>query len=136
MSVQSVQSVQTRSQNDFILAHKLVTSVFENSGENTRKIYGGLCHSFPIMVLTCGLCQAVAFADDKSTSKDTERAEAHKLLLAHVGRVLEVSDPVKALREDDALAYIQHTRRLLDSWIYFKRFAVSILRVEEGNKDD
>ena len=28
--------------------------------EQVRTIYGNLCHEFPVLVRTCGLCQAIA----------------------------------------------------------------------------
>jgi CRISPR-associated protein Cmr5 len=136
--------MQTRAQKDLILAEKLVSAVGdaypEGSGE--RKIYGGLCHSFPIIVRTCGLCQAVAFSEDKktvSTKDETDRNRAHRFLLEHLSRLLKEIDPqvnetniLEAIRKADAMTYVRYTRRILHSWIYFKRFAVSILKVESA----
>jgi CRISPR-associated protein Cmr5 len=49
----------TRAQKDLVLAEELVSSLPED--RELRDIYGGLCHSFPVLVRTCGLCQALAF---------------------------------------------------------------------------
>lgn len=126
----------TRSQQNFIRAQELVASV---TGEETRKIYGGLCHSFPVMVRSCGLCQALAFSLDKA-SKDGPRAKAHKLIIEHVGQIIGAGSEQKAIVSAVSRAgtreYMLHTRQVLDAWIYFKRFAVSILGVDAADQKD
>jgi CRISPR-associated protein Cmr5 len=52
--------------------------------EQVRTIYGNLCHEFPVLVRTCGLCQAIAFCADKAQSDENARAEAYRLLLKHM----------------------------------------------------
>jgi len=142
--------VRTRAQQDLILAERLVSEV-ARLPEGTRKIYGGLCHSFPVLVRTCGLCQAVAFSADKATAPqgrdEKDRQRAHRLLLRHLGELVAApgqappADVVAVLRGCGALEYMRLTRRVLSAWIYFKRFAVSILEVpdarfaEEGQSD-
>ena len=113
--------------------------------EETKKIYGGLCHQLPILVRTCGLCQTLAFHEDKA-SKDTARSKAHKLLLKHIAATLDIKDATekdlaetilaKTIQEADVADYMYYTRRVLASWTYFKRFAVSILKVENANLAD
>lgn len=118
-------------------AAELVGEV-ESKDKEIRDIYGGLCHSFPVMVRTCGLCQAVAFSFDKMTptsGTESNRNIAHKLLLEHVANVLGFSGPSNLLErvtEDNATKYMFYTREVLTAWVYFKRFAVSILKVEDA----
>lgn len=106
------------------------------AGENkeVRDIYGGLCHKFPIMVLTCGLCQTVAFVEAKAGGKPGDRKEAYKLLRKHVAGLLGSTEA--ALQEDVRKAplsdYMRYTRRIRQAWVYYKRFAVSILKVESA----
>jgi CRISPR-associated protein Cmr5 len=123
---------QTRAQQDMILAARLVAEVSSKEVE-TKQIYGGLCHQFPVLVRMCGLCQAIAFSLDKSTPKNgklTPRSMAHRLLLDHVAQLLDCKeDLLDRVRQDNATQYMLNTRRILRSWIYFKRFAVSILKV-------
>jgi len=132
--------MRTRSQNDLILAERLVSAVAKEPQE-VRDIYGGLCHQFPVLVRTCGLCQAVAFSLSKSAA-ETNRAKAHRLILIHVGEILgQTGDPttvVAMLREADTMTYLRNTRRVLDALLFFKRFAVSVLKVEtaEAARDD
>ena len=121
----------TRAQEDMALACTLVGEVEKD--ENVRRIYGGLCHSFPVLVRTCGLCQAVAFSEAKKSSSDDARAKAHRLLLEHTGKILKIEQDIgSAIRKAETADYIHYTRRLLASWIYFKRFAVSILKVDSS----
>lgn len=128
--------IQAQAQRDLILAEELVSEV-EREPEEVRKKYGGLCHSFPVLVRTCGLCQALAFSHDKAMVSDGQhpnsRNSAHKLLLRHVGRVLGLpdDDSMEAVRKADVVEYMLYTRRVLSAWIYFKRFAVSILKVAD-----
>lgn len=164
--------MRTRSQRDLQEALRCVREV---EGENAavRKVYGGLCHRFPVMVYTIGLTQTLAFHEAKASSTGTvdqssqgdkakekpqrsaggdeargdvrisgaDRKKAHALLLRHVAQVLghqaqgqqKLSEYVAAF---DAETYMYATRRVLQVWIYFKRFAVSILKVESSSDSD
>ncbi|MGC8667882.1 MAG: type III-B CRISPR module-associated protein Cmr5 [Chthonomonadales bacterium] len=131
--------MKTRAQNDLILAERLVAGVAEkypDKGHQVRKIYGGLCHSFPVMVRTCGLCQALAFSEAKAKGGEGSRAEAHALLLQHVAELIGAnqSSPLGHVRKAKAIQYMLYTRRVLDAWIYFKRFAESILEVKSAKE--
>lgn len=130
--------MKTRAQQDMELAAKLVQEVTGHDKE-TQQIYGGLCHSFPVMVRTCGLCQAIAFSQAKAGGGDGSRERAHRLILQHVQKVLEElgvqDDLLRALREASASDYMLYTRRVLSAWVYFKRFAESILKVSSGQQE-
>jgi CRISPR-associated protein Cmr5 len=123
----------TRAQRDLALAERLVSEV-EAEREEVRRIYGGLCHSFPVLVRSCGLCQALAYSRAKATAgNDSPRARAHAILLQHAGILLEApDDPLARVREADVVDTMLATRRILAAWIYFKRFAVSILKQEDA----
>ncbi len=132
--------IRTRAQQSMCQAMQLVQQVAQ-CDEKVQEIYGGLCHDFPILTRTCGLCQAIAFSADKAQSDDKARAEAHQLLLQHVGKILGIetdgtrgaNDPLlQKIIAADALQYMLYTRQVLHAWVYFKRFAVSILGVKTG----
>lgn len=142
--------MRTRAQQDMELAEKLVGQVAGLRGD-VKQIYGGLCHSFPVMVRTCGLCQAIAFSrakagEDKDSREKAHallrakagerkdpRKEAHELLLEHVAKVLDVQgDLLTVVRDASASDYMLYTRRILSAWLYFKRFAESILKVSSA----
>lgn len=135
-------SLETRSQRDLRLALQLVRSL-EGEEAEVKDIYGALCHSFPVMVRQCGLAQALAFAAEKATlegeeatRRDQARTRAYRLLLQHVGQVLGVEDPLQAVVQGNALLYLRQTRRVLEAWVYFKRFAASVLGVHTGVRDE
>lgn len=127
--------MKTRAQKDMEKAHGLIQEV-SGTGAEVKKIYGGLCHSFPVMVRTCGLCQAIAFSKDKATSGG-DRGQAHSLLLKHVANLigLKPDSLLQNILDANAKEYMFYTRRILSAWIYFKRFAVSILDVDSGQGD-
>lgn len=124
--------MKTRAQQDMELAAQLVQAVSSHDKE-TQQIYGGLCHSFPVMVRTCGLCQAVAFSKAKAGEEKKPREKAHTLILEHVAKVLGVQgDLLQVVRDAPASDYMLYTRRILSAWVYFKRFAESILKVSSA----
>jgi CRISPR-associated protein Cmr5 len=131
--------MKTRAQQDMELAARLVQEVKSRQSKETAQIYGGLCHSFPVLVRTCGLCQALAFSKAKAGEEKDPREEAHSLLLQHVQKVLGIpGDLLQSVREASASDYMLYTRRVLSAWVYFKRFAESIIGVsapEQGVKE-
>ena len=130
---------QNRSQQDLKLAAECVSKLEPKS--KVADIYGGLCHEFPVFVRNAGLCQALAFHCDKATSDKTEksdRAQAHDKLLEHVAKVLEVDKNalLSTIQNAETREYFFYTRRILAAWVFFKRFAVSILKVETGAAEE
>jgi CRISPR-associated protein Cmr5 len=124
--------MKTRAQQDMELAARLVQDV-RSQDKETQQIYGGLCHSFPVMVRTCGLCQALAFSQAKACEGKDAREKAHRLLLEHVQKVLALNgDVLQVVREASASQYMLYTRRVLTAWVYFKRFAESVLEVKSA----
>lgn len=127
-------SLTTRAQQDMKKALELVSSL-ERETDGAKNIYGGLCHNFPILVRQSGLCQALAFSADKATGEG-DRARAHQKLLEHVAQILGVKNALQAVQQADAIGYMHHTRRVLTAWVYFKRFAASVLGVHTGGRDE
>lgn len=127
---------QTRAQRDLTLALECVRAVEKVQNDEMQKIYGGLCHNFPVLVRTAGLCQALAFSEDKRTGEKKSRTRAHELILEHVGEIMRASgatrNALETARTADALEYMHYTRRVLEAFVYFKRFAVSVLKVENA----
>jgi len=126
----------TRSQQLMLLAEQLVSQVRDEE-KAVIEVYGRLCYTFPVFVQQNGLCQAIAFSLDKSQSgehNESYRAVAHRLLLEHVARVLNM-DPDslgRTVAEMDLGEYMLSTRIVLNAWVYFRRFAVSILKVKSA----
>ncbi len=128
--------MQTRAQKDLALAHKLVSGVQEQHPEpknETKSIYSQLCKQFPVMVLQSGLCQTLAFHTDKAKKGDA-RAKAHEHILQHAAKIMGVINALDEAQKVNAITYIHHTRRILEAWVFFKRFAVSALTIEKEVK--
>ncbi len=107
-----------------------------------QQIYGGLCHKLPVMIRTCGLCQSAAFIADKVSGHDA-RATAYRYLQQHAMGVLQMRGIPASNSSLDALArtlpvqdYVRATRELLDAWVYYKRMAVSVLKVKSAADAD
>lgn len=129
----------TRGQRHLGLALEHVRRVEQETpaGGDRRRIYGNLCHTFPILVRTNGLCQALAFVEEKARGGTGDRQAAYADLRAHVAALLGIDgDLMTAVRDADLTNYLRHTRTVLAAWVYYKRFAVSILRVQAGEDDD
>jgi CRISPR-associated protein (Cas_Cmr5). len=121
---------QTQTQKD--LAH-VAGRVKEVERESWAKIYGGLCHSFPVLVKTAGLAQALEYHRSKASSESAEngsdRHQAHARLVADVRALLpDFNAETASLSE-----YMRATRRVLAAWVFYKRFAVSMLKAEGAN---
>jgi len=137
--------MKTLSQSTMQQALDLVREVAEvTKDKETRDKYRDLCHEFPVLVRTCGLCQAIAFCADKAQSDEDARAEAYRLLLRHIGKVLGIETDgaggsegslIDEILGADTTQYMLHTRRVLQAWVYFKRFAVSVLGVKTGGSE-
>jgi CRISPR-associated protein Cmr5 len=128
--------MQTRAQKDLKMAYDLVSEVQTKHPEpknETKSIYSQLCKQFPVMVLQSGLCQTLAFHADKAKKGDA-RAKAHEYILQHAARVMSKADPLQEAQKASALEYMHHTRRILEAWVFFKRFAVSALEITREEK--
>jgi CRISPR-associated protein Cmr5 len=125
---------------DTALAHVEAVRDATAPGDERRQIYGGLCHSFPVLVRTNGLCQALAFVAAKAAAAGNDvpaRAWAYRQLRTHVREVLGLSsDPLQAARTADLTDYLRYTRTILDAWVYYRRFAVSVLEVEAASGEE
>lgn len=131
----------TRQQRYLTMALDHVGDVKKQTGKDeTHRIYGGLCHSFPVLVRACGLCQALAFVEEKA-GRENSRGKAYLFLREHVAAQLGLKEPARLLevvggKETTTAAYMRHTRTVLAAWVYYKRFAVSILAVESASNGE
>jgi CRISPR-associated protein Cmr5 len=114
-------------------------AVKKEEKEKATRIYGGLCHSFPVLVRSAGLCQALAFAESKKTSGEKPRQRAYTRLLAHAQAVLSMTGllaegetALDAVRKYELDKYALATRLYLQASVFYKRFAVSVLGVESA----
>jgi CRISPR-associated protein Cmr5 len=118
-------------------AEHIIAVAEEEQRENVKKIYGGLCHALPPLLRQNGLCQTVAYIEDKGSGQ-SDRGCAYRLLRAHIAATLGVEPAALAehVRCADLRLYLRDTETLLEAWVYYKRFAVSILKVTSDQRDD
>ena len=117
--------VQTRAQSDLKQATEAIR-LLERQSEGVKKNYIRRVKQFPALVMSVGLAQALAFSDEKA-GKDNDLGKAHKKLLEHVAAVLEQPDALAAVQNAETAEYMHMTRRVLAAWVYYRRFAVSLL---------
>ncbi|MBI3977283.1 MAG: type III-B CRISPR module-associated protein Cmr5 [Chloroflexi bacterium] len=120
-------------QQQYLLAAMQHIELMTQSDRAVKDIYGGLCHTLPVLIRTNGLCQTLAFVEEKA-SGNGERARAYQALRTHVAATIgiEPSQLLDRIRSADLGDYLRYTRTLLEAWVYYKRLAVSILEVEAG----
>ena len=95
----------------------------EKSRDDEEKNYLRLARSFPALVHTCGLVQAIAFVNAK------ER-EAGKDYLHHLATVMPLDPRILAEKSRTAslLEYQRLTRDAMDSAAWLKRYAETLLK--------
>lgn len=118
-------TVQTRNQEYAAHIFEQVTQVpnrLERDGPNK---YGSLSHRLPVLIRTAGLAQALAFVDAR-------RGAAGKQLLADIAAVVKEDNLLERSREVELPEYIRLTHNVLEALTWYKRFAESVLGVEQG----
>ena len=129
--------MQTRDQQYASDIYKRVSRI---KGTGHASGYGSMAHKLPILIHTSGLVQALAFAS-------TRPGEGPKHLLRDLSRTIlgESAETETLLREargdrndltSDLQAYIYLTRRVLAALLWYKRYAQSILGVEQGQDEE
>lgn len=102
-----------------------------------RKAYGRMAHKLPVLIRQTGLAQALVFAEAKG-------GDGGSLLLAHLaehlgdlGIVPEGTRPalMACVRSAELSEYIAITREVQAALLWYKRYAQSVLDVEQGEED-
>jgi len=117
--------VQTRDQMYATNVYKKVTKTREE--EKDYKKYGGFSNKLPILIRTAGLAQALSFVEARG-NKPGERLLRD--LADTIGKV-DMITLTKAAREVQLSEYIRLTQQVMDALLWYKRFAQSILGVEQ-----
>lgn len=117
-----------------------------NQSQDFKKKYGSLARKVPMLVLTNGLGQTLAFLLSKAKRHEPENkrsveAKAHDLLFTHLSNwVLEQVAPgtdaghqnlLQWVLENDSVAYRRATIEALAFLNWLKRFAEAELPTEE-----
>ena len=124
--------VQTRAQRQLVTAHDCVQEVLSENAA-VRKNYGTIARDFGVVVRTTGLAQASAFAEAKATGTKGDRQRAYQLLLKHLSQVLDIpaGRVTERIRTTDTVTYLRYTQEVLQAMVYFRRFVVSLLRIDD-----
>ncbi|MCI1748576.1 MAG: type III-B CRISPR module-associated protein Cmr5 [Acidipropionibacterium sp.] len=131
----------TRSQRAYSQAIGIVGEVKDLKDNNSwkasdvRKIYIGLWHSFPIMVMSSGLSQAVCYERMKATSPGS-RGAAHTRLLRNCADILDYNDLdtfVDQVVSAGTGKYMKMTRELLRVAPYVTHMAEALL--DDGDEN-
>jgi CRISPR type III-B/RAMP module-associated protein Cmr5 len=130
------------------LAIDRVSTVQDRSFATT---YGTRCFDFPIMVLSSGLAQTVAYYRAKAkgetadlakpqadgTTPSESKRKAYAVYLDHMADVLVASrlmvpkaDVLTWVLAADVPTYMLATQRLVQAGVYFKHLATSLLGVD------
>jgi CRISPR-associated protein Cmr5 len=132
----------TRDQRYAVAVYERVTA-HKGKTKPEKDKYGTMAQKLPVLIQTAGLAQAVTFLEAKS-KKDSERM--NRLLLEDLASVVahemrfggandgaaNVSEFTKRCREADLSDYLLLTRNTLAALLWFKRFSVSVLGIEEN----
>jgi CRISPR-associated protein Cmr5 len=100
------------------------------SGEddNTQKEYRSFAMSFPALIHTCGLAQAVAFA----YSKSKERKDYIKDYILDLAEVLDEEKDVdrflKVIQEAPLQEYLRLSNNALNAAGWLKRYSAAMLK--------
>ncbi|MFN8525421.1 MAG: type III-B CRISPR module-associated protein Cmr5 [Chloroflexota bacterium] len=120
----------TRQQEHLRRALADVRSVLGSVPESQSRDYGRQCHALPILVRTNGLCQTLAFLESKAKT-----GNGQDLLLTHIAGVVGSprSTLLDTIRDATTADYQRLTRTILEASVYYKRFAVSVLNVDNSS---
>lgn len=104
-----------------------------------RDAYGSMAHKLPVLIRTAGLAQALAFvqARGKKIPAPDGRTPHHDLL-THLSQVVRngKEDLCTQSRIADLSEYMHLTHESLAALLWFKRFAQSVLDVEDASRGD
>lgn len=96
-----------------------------------RDAYGSMAHKLPVLIRTSGLAQALAFVEARGK-------DPHHELLKHLSQVVrdDKEDLCTQSRVADLSEYMHLTHESLAALLWFKRFAQSVLDVEDASRGD
>ena len=127
-------------------AYDCVSSLSSKS-KGVRDKYGAWCHNLPGMIHNSGLAQAAAFLNSKAENarlkskaenarlkNKVDEAEAYEALVTHLSGTPGAgltNNLLESMQNSSAASYMLSTRRIQQALPYFKRFAISLLHVDE-----
>ncbi len=118
-------TIRTRTQR---WAEKAFQAVSERRNYPKKDDYASFAKSFPALIHTCGLVQALAFAEAKGKEKENKRGHTLQFL-DDLATVLgfDRDELVKRSRKEDIVAYLRLSRDALAAAGWLKRYAEALL---------
>lgn len=102
--------------------------------------YGSMAHKLPILIHTSGLIQALTFAHTRKKKGPKQLLEdlSQTVLDASAGadKLLRKARGEQNDRASDLQAYIYLTEQVLAALLWYKRYAQSILNIEQGEDEE
>lgn len=137
--------MQTRDQRLALAVYERVLALdneYPREQHKARNQYGSMAHKLPILIRTAGLAQALAFVEARHPHKKDKSIPPQLRLLRDLERVLRQHDmlanddlPATA-RKVELAEYMRLTQHTLAALLWFKRYAQSVLGVQQGEVDD
>ena len=122
--------VQTQSQLYAQRAYQKVTCVKGRGAEKEAK-YRTVALSFPSLVHTCGLAQAIAFVEVKGKNSGFSEHLDYVLFEIERKETDEESLVAEKSRTNDLLDYMQLSRQVMTASGWLKRYAEAMLKSEK-----
>lgn len=132
----------TRNQKFARAVYEKVVAVSERYPKDTkqkqRDKYGAMAQKLPVLIRTAGLAQAISFLEAKS-KKESEKPNL--LLLENLSEVIKKEMKLDEnftdkCRSAKMTEYLRLTQNTLAALLWFKRYSVSVLEVEEDARGD
>ncbi|PDW04675.1 type III-B CRISPR module-associated protein Cmr5 [Candidatus Viridilinea mediisalina] len=117
----------TRDQKLAAAVYERVTA-FKQQGGDAQK-YGSMAHKLPVLIRTAGLAQALAFVE--------ARNDVHQLqLISDLAAAIQQPALVVRSRQAQLGEYMLLTREALAALLWFKRFAQSVLKIDDATSGE
>jgi CRISPR-associated protein Cmr5 len=107
-------------------SQRMAQSAYERTKREQSEDYLSFARSFPALIHTCGLAQAVVFAQAKGQKVYLADLAA---VLHSVGRIGDEGDLDHEARTASASAYVQISRDALKAASWLKRYAEVVSKV-------
>lgn len=120
-------SFQIRSQEYARIVYELVSNVNTPEQGFNPKDYGRICRKFPLLVMSNGLLQTLAFVESKS-GDDKPLPMAFRRFKTDFERVAPFQ--IAGLRDCGVEEYIRHSKTAVEIGHWFKRYAESLIGVD------
>lgn len=108
--------------------------------KSQRKQYGSMAHKLPILIRTAGLSQALAFVEARHRREPPKPNPPQLQLLRDLEQVLRDNSLLQGTnlfavaRNAELGEYMRLTQHTLAALLWFKRYAQSVLGVQQGEE--